>query len=114
MDNPVNYFEIASPNPAIAQTFYGELFNWDIKAPEAGGYSPINGSGGGLWDTSAMGNPHWAIFYVQVENVATSLEAAVALGATVVMPLVDNGTIEFAHLLDTEGNRFGIWHPKQS
>ena len=35
------------------------------------------------------------------------------LGATVAVPLVDNGQIYFAHLLDPLGNRFGIWQPKQ-
>jgi hypothetical protein len=28
------------------------------------------------------------------------------------MPFVDNGAIEFAHLIDPQGNRFGIWRPK--
>jgi len=28
------------------------------------------------------------------------------------VPFVDNGSIEFAHLLDPQGNRFGVWHPK--
>jgi predicted enzyme related to lactoylglutathione lyase len=36
----------------------------------------------------------------------------VELGATVAVPLVDNGAIEFAHLVDPQGNRFGVWKPK--
>jgi len=34
------------------------------------------------------------------------------LGASVAIPFTDNGAIEFAHLLDPLGNRFGIWRPK--
>jgi predicted enzyme related to lactoylglutathione lyase len=30
----------------------------------------------------------------------------------VAIPLIDNGRIEFAHLIDPQGNRFGIWRPK--
>ena len=39
-------------------------------------------------------------------------DAAVILGAAVIVPFVDNGAIEFAHLTDPLGNRFGIWRPK--
>jgi hypothetical protein len=45
-----------------------------------------------------MGGASWVIFYVQVEDVHTVINRAQALGATVVMPFVANGRIEFAHL----------------
>jgi hypothetical protein len=69
---------------------------------------------GNEWDTTSMGAPSWAIFYVQVNDVAAAICKAESLGATVAIPLVDNGRIEFAHLVDTRGNRFGIWRPKQA
>ena len=69
---------------------------------------------GGLWDTSAMGGTSWAIFYVQVDDVQAALDRARELGATVAVPLVDNGQIKFAHLLDPHGNRFGIWKPNDA
>jgi uncharacterized protein len=28
------------------------------------------------------------------------------------VPLTDNGPLEFAHLQDPQGNRFGVWRPK--
>ena len=55
---------------------------------------------------------NWAIFYVQVEDVHAAIDRAQQLGATLVVPLIDNGAIEFAHLADPLGNRFGIWRPK--
>jgi hypothetical protein len=30
----------------------------------------------------------------------------------VLVPFTDNGAIEFAHLEDLDGNRFGVWRPK--
>lgn len=42
-------------------------------------------------------------------DVAASLAKAQELGASVVMPIVDNGQITFAHLVDPTGNRFAIW-----
>ena len=77
-------------------------------------YSMIENDKGGLWDTSAMGGTSWAIFYVQVDNVQAALDRAQELGATVAVPLVDNGQIEFGHLVDPHGNRFGIWKPKNA
>lgn len=113
MSNDVNYFEIGSPDPAASKAFYESLFSWKIGEPSMPArYSMVNADRGGLWDTSEAGGASWAIFYVQVEDVPAAMDRAQQLGATVVVPLVDNGAIEFAHLSDPLGNRFGIWRPK--
>lgn len=108
----MNYFEIGTPNPEEAQRFYGGLFGWTTGDPSPAGYRMINGDAGGLWDTSGLGGASWGIFYVQVDDVAATIARAEALGATVLMPLVDGGVLEFAHLADPQGNRFGVWRPK--
>jgi predicted enzyme related to lactoylglutathione lyase len=46
--------------------------------------------------------------------VRAAIDRAERLGATVVVPVIDNGMIEFAHLADPLGNRFGIWHRKDA
>ncbi len=112
MAAPVNYFEIGTPNPEQAQHFYGDLFGWTTGEPSPVGYRMINGQAGGLWDTSGLGHASWGIFYVQVDDVAGTVAQAEALGATVVIPLVDSDALEFAHLADPQGNRFGVWRPK--
>ncbi|MCW2525541.1 MAG: glyoxalase/Bleomycin resistance protein/dioxygenase [Pseudonocardiales bacterium] len=114
MANEINYFEIGSPDPSVSTAFYGGLFGWKIEAPTGPSpYSMVDGGNGGLWDTSTIGGTNWAIFYVQVEDVHAAIASAQALGATVAVPFVDNGGIEFAHLFDPLGNRFGIWRPKE-
>jgi len=110
----VNYFEIGSADPAAACGFYGPLFGWTFGEASPVGYQMVNSDQGGLWDTTSLGGSSWAIFYVQVENVRAAISRAEALGATVAVPLVDNGRIEFAHLIDPQGNRFGVWQPKQA
>jgi uncharacterized protein len=113
MTNDVNYFEIGSPDPDTSSAFYSTLFDWHVGEPSMPArYSMVNENRGGLWDTSEMGAANWAIFYVQVEDVRAAIERAQELGGAVVVPLVDNGAIEFAHLTDPLGNRFGIWRPK--
>jgi len=115
VDNRVDYFEIGTPQPEAARTFYGGLFGWPIGAPSAPAqYSMVDEGRGGLWDTSGIGGDSWAIFYVHVADVPAAIARAQELGATVAMPLVDNGDIEFAHLVDPLGNRFGIWRPKDA
>lgn len=114
MSAPVNYFEIGTPDPQAARAFYGDVFGWTFDDAEPGGYGFVNGAKGGLWDTSVSEAGSWAVFYVHVEDVAATLTAATAAGASIVLPLIDNGTIEFAHLADPAGNRFGVWHRKSA
>lgn len=115
MANNIDYFEIGSPDPESSTAFYSGLFAWKVGPPSAPAqYSMIDENKGGLWDTTALGGENWAIFYVHVEDVQASIDQAQELGATVAVPLTDNGPIEFAHLVDPLGNRFGIWRPKSS
>jgi predicted enzyme related to lactoylglutathione lyase len=111
----VDYFEIGTPQPQAAREFYGGLFGWPVGEPSTPAqYSMVDEGRGGLWDTSAIGGEAWAIFYVRVADVRAALARAQELGATVAMPFIDNGAIEFAHLVDPLGNRFGIWRPKDA
>ncbi len=111
--NKIDYFEIGTAEPEKARAFYGGLFGWEIGEPSLPAkYAMVDGGSGGLWDTSDFGGEGWAIFYVHVPDVRTSLARAQELGATVAFPLTDNGQIEFAHVVDPLGNRIGIWTPK--
>ncbi|GLZ51652.1 VOC family protein [Actinomycetospora sp. NBRC 106378] len=110
----VNYFEIGTPHAEEARRFYGGLFGWAVGEPSPQDYRMVDGDRGGLWDTTSLGGGTWAIFYVQVDDVAATVRQAESLGATVAVPLVDGGAIEFAHLLDPDGNRFGVWRPKDA
>ncbi|MGH3968392.1 MAG: VOC family protein [Mycobacterium sp.] len=110
MANVVNYFEVGTPDAGATSAFYGGLFGWQIG--ESGGYRMVDAALGGVWDTAETGCGSWAIFYVQVDDVQASINKASELGAKVVVPFTDNGPLEFAHLQDPQGNRFGVWRPK--
>jgi predicted enzyme related to lactoylglutathione lyase len=112
-DKQIDYFEIGSPDPDASKAFYGSLFDWEIEHPTGPAqYRMVDGARAGLWDTSDMGAANWAIFYVHVADIQAAFDQAQRLGATVAIPVTDNGQIEFAHLRDPLGNRFGIWRPK--
>lgn len=109
MSDAVNYFEIGTPDAAATQAFFAEVFGWRFAPGTSPEYRFVNGTAGGLWDTSESGGGSWAVFYIDVPDIAATLAAAQAAGARVVMPLVDNGAILFAHLEDRAGHRFGVW-----
>jgi uncharacterized protein len=111
MVNAVDYFEIGSPDPEASKAFYGKLFGWNIGEPSEQGYRPINQTQGGVWDTSAMGGANWGIFYVHVDDVKEAVKQAQDLGAKIAIPYTAGGGIEFAHLIDPQRNRFGVWKP---
>ncbi len=110
--NKVDYFEIGTPDPAATTSFYSQLFGWEVGDPSPQGYRMVNSTEGGLWDTSQMGGDHWGIFYVHVENVEDTVKRAESLGAKIIVPITSSDELDFAHLVDAQGNRFGVWHPK--
>jgi uncharacterized protein len=112
MTNVVNYFEIGTPDAGATTAFYGDLFGWQIGGPSERGYRMVDGDKGGVWQTAGIGGGSWAIFYVQVDDVQSVIDKAAGLGAKVLIPLTDNGPLEFAHLADPHGNRFAVWRPK--
>ena len=115
MTNTIDYFEIGTADPGTSRAFYGGLFGWPIaEASAESGYASVANDSGGLWDTSGMGGENWAIFYVHVDDVAATVKRAEELGAKVAIPYTDGGQIEFAHLVDPLGNRFGVWRPKSA
>ena len=109
MTNIVNYFEVGSADPDAAAGFYSELFGWTVGADGPHGYRMIDGDKGGIMNTGPLGGGAWAIFYVLVEDVDTTVERAAALGASVVLPKTPMGQGSFAHLADPQGNRIGVW-----
>ncbi|MCU1527357.1 MAG: glyoxalase/Bleomycin resistance protein/dioxygenase [Frondihabitans sp.] len=111
----VDYFEIGTPDPGATKAFYEGVFGWKIEAPTGpANYSMIGAAEGGVWDTSTLGGGAYAVFYINVDDVHATVDKAVSLGASVVIPVTDNGAIFFAHLLDPHGSRIAVWHPKPS
>ncbi len=113
--NTIDYFELGTPEPERTRDFYAGIFGWTFEEPTGPmPYWMVDEARGGLWDTSAVGGQTWAIFYVRVPDVAAAVTRATGLGAEVAVGVTDNGAIEFAHLIDPHGNRFGVWRPKDA
>lgn len=122
MANPVVHFELIGPDPARLREFYADLFGWNAPAgapvataisapseysfisPEVSWGAAAGGIGGG------EGFFAHAIFYVGVDNVASALEAAQRLGATIVLDPQRNegGQVTVGHFRDPAGNLVGV------
>ena len=114
-DNTVGWFEIGTPDVDAAKAFYGQLFGWSF-APD-GAYTLVTAPGaaapsGGIFNTG--GNlPPYAVFVVQVADVAAAASRAEDLGGKVVaapMDLPDGMVV--AYLTDPDGSMFALFSPK--
>ena len=104
---PVVYFEIEALNADLLESFYREMFNWNIgegfiRQIPAGIGGPENGIGGHMREGKRGG----VTLYIQVKNVAESLTRAVALGGKQTLePFQIPGGALIAGIEDPEGNR---------
>jgi len=112
--NTVAWFEIGAPDVDAAKAFYGPLFSWSF-APD-GTYTLITAPGaagpsGGIFNTG--GNiPPYAVFVVQVTDVAATAARAEELGGKVVVApnKLDDGMV-VAYLTDPNGSMFALFSP---
>lgn len=116
MPNPIVRWQIVSPDPEKTARFYAELFGWDRSQENGLGYRELRTGlaspgpvDGGVWPSSAPGQPPFAQLFVAVEDIDLCLARAEQLGARLLVPkstLPDGDTM--AVLLDPLGLAFGV------
>jgi len=112
MGNPVVHFEIRSADPDATREFYGKLFGWTY--PEGGmpGYSYVDTGvegavPGGISPLQGGGDP-LVTFFVGVQDVAATLDAAVAQGGRIIQPATSVPGVTFGLLADPHGQVVGL------
>lgn len=114
----VTWFEVGTPDPEGARSFYSELFGWSFE--QQGPYSIVTtGAGhqlmGGIQDTreTPPGTPStYAVPCVQVADVAETCRRVEALGGKVLVPATPTPIgLVYAHIVDPTGGHVGIWTP---
>lgn len=115
MGAPVVHWEINSNNAAGLQEFYSKLFGWSINSNNPMNYGLVNtgsklGAGGGIGQNDPnQPAPPAVTFYVQVSDLQETLNRAVGMGGTIVMPPTEiPNMVTFALFRDPEGNTIGI------
>jgi predicted enzyme related to lactoylglutathione lyase len=112
MSSPLIHFEVAGKDPDKLQSFFGDLFGWQINNDNPMNYGMVNLSGdvGGGIGPAPEGQPGHAMFYVAVDDVEAALQKAESLGGSRIfgpMEVPDGPTI--AHFGDPEGNVVGLF-----
>jgi hypothetical protein len=117
MGQPVAFFEVISPQPERATSFYGDLFGWDVApSPEMGGYALVDTGAGGDAIGGGIGPSHGpgdtgVKIYVRVDDLDAYLARAEELGGTPLVPPMDlpGDFGRIAVLADPDGNPVGLW-----
>lgn len=117
-------FEIMALDQQRLIDFYENLLGWKVQlGPKGFGYihfppsPPANYSMLGGIGKAVAGVPGWekgTAFYVQVESIDATLQNAVALGGSVVVPRVEADGYVFGMFHDPESNLIGLIEPFSS
>jgi predicted enzyme related to lactoylglutathione lyase len=114
------WFELETHQGGSSAEYYAALLG--VEAPEMaempGSYWTLSVAGemaGGIWQDpegkdAPVGGPHW-VPYIQVDDVDTTVSAAVAAGAAVVFEAKDTPYGRFAKLRDPQGAEFSVIKP---
>jgi predicted enzyme related to lactoylglutathione lyase len=113
MSNPIVHLEVTGQDGAKLQSFFSDLFGWQLDAN-----NPMNYGVGILNDTVGIGvgpapeGPGASTFYIAVDDVEAALAKAESLGGSRIMgPMTvpDGPTIGLFG--DPEGHMVGVFNP---
>jgi predicted enzyme related to lactoylglutathione lyase len=118
MGQPVVHFEIIGKDGDKLQSYYSELFGWDVDANNPMKYGMVGRDGntnpdgigiaGGIGGGPEGYEGH-VMFYVEVPDVEAGLAQAESLGGTRVMgPEKIMEQIVLGHFKDPEGHLIGL------
>ena len=110
MGAPVVHFEIYGKDASKLQSFYADLFGWEIHADNPINYGVVHtnsgdrGIGGGITEGDARVN-----IVVDVDDLQKYLDKAVSMGGEVVTPITEiPDMVTWAEFRDPAGNVIGI------
>jgi predicted enzyme related to lactoylglutathione lyase len=118
MGLPVVHFEVIAKDPEKIQSYYSELFGWEIDSDNPVNYGVVQregntnpdgiGIGGGVGGGPEGYDGH-ATFYVEVPDVEAALAKAESLGGSRMMgPRKVMDSIEIGLFNDPEGHVVGV------
>ncbi len=117
MNNPVQWFEIATKDIERAKAFYSKVFNLEfqfVEMPDSKMYmfgEPDKVGSAGCLVQSAESKPSTdgTTIYFSCDDVAVQASKVEKAGGKLIIPKTDIGEFGFfAQFIDTEGNRLGL------
>ena len=118
MGQPVVHFEVVGMDGKRLQSYYSELFGWEIEAENEYEYGMVSregnlgrdgvGIGGGVGQGPEGYDGH-VTFYVEVPDVEQALQKAESLGGQRIMGPEDiMGQVVLGQFKDPEGHLVGV------
>ena len=118
MGQPVVHFEVIGKDGEKLQSYYSELFGWEVDSDNPMNYGMVQregnvnpdgvGIGGGI-GAGPEGYPGHATFYVEVPDVEAALAKAENLGGSRMMgPETVTEGVEIGQFEDPEGHLVGL------
>jgi uncharacterized protein len=116
MANAFAHIELNTEDLAAAKAFYKKVFDW--KLSNLAGYTMIDvgrGTGGGMTKKQMKEQPTAWLPYVEVADVAATLQKAEKAGARVVVEPTDIGDMgAIGVFVDPTGAGLGVWSKKKN
>jgi uncharacterized protein len=117
------WFEIGTDDREGTESFYADVFGWsfiddDSTSPDGRPYRMVvTGSGeppsGGVTGVGGT-RANYSTFFLLVADTADTCRRVEAAGGKVEVPAQRNASgLRWAHLIDPQGNRFGVFTPPQ-
>jgi predicted enzyme related to lactoylglutathione lyase len=112
VNGKICYLELPATDIERSARFYGDVFGWRIRQRGDGAtaFDDTTGEVSGSW---VLGRPPAGepglLFYIMVDSVSESLDAAVAHGAEVVQPIGLDAPEVTARFRDPGGNVIGLY-----
>jgi uncharacterized protein len=106
------YIEMPATDIARSAEFYKGVFGWTIRKRGDGStaFDDTTGEVSGTW---VLGRPPAAkpglLFYIMVDNLAATVDAAVAHGGEIVQPIGADAPELTARFRDPAGNVIGLY-----
>ncbi len=112
--HPVVHFEIGCRDLAKSGQFFSDLFGWKVTSAGPAALIDAGTEKGIPGHMTSLGHEpfHYAMFYVEVEDIQAYLDKAVALGGKLLVPPVKIPTGTFAWFSDLDGNTIGLLQPR--
>jgi uncharacterized protein len=108
------WFDLGSPSPDRAATFYSALLGWTIDTPDPDGYRFCRLDGqfaAALGPGGELGKPYWTTYF-SVTDVRATLAAIITnRGIETVAPYGVEGVGTFANANDSTGAPMCLWQP---
>jgi uncharacterized protein len=104
-------FEICAADDGSLVTFYGGVFGWTLRGSSGDGHTAIDTRGPGI--NGGIGRSRtgeaWSSFCVETDDPQATLDRAVSLGGTTVMPVTEvDAALTLAMFRDLDGLPVGL------